>query len=171
MAAGVTVKASFDFRLMTKRAPKLMVDAFNDISDILRDDMKQGAARGEDINGRKFEPLQPETIIAKRRTGSPTPTKPLFNKGRMIGAGASRGSTGIYVKVRAKVGAIKTEITLPRDRQVPGVAHNEGLGNNPARRFFYVIGRDNLRRPQPKINRILRDTTRKIAKSAHKGAA
>jgi len=171
MAVGVTVKASYDFNLMLKRTPKLMANMINDVADILRDDMKLGAQRGEDIRGKKFVDLQPLTVRAKRRKGSATAKLPLFDTGRMIGLGSARGTTGIWVKKRAKPKSLSAIITLPRNRQVAGRVHNEGLGPQPQRRFFYEIGKDNLKRPRPKIDKTLRNTSVKIARSAHKGAA
>jgi len=167
MPPKVTVKSTFDFKLMARRAPKITALGINGVADILRDDMKGGVARGQDIRGGKLEPLEPSTVRSKRRKGSPTARKPLLDTGRMIGAGAQRGRTGIFVKIRANAKRLSAMITVPQNRQLIGTVHNEGDGQ-PMRRFFYIIGIDKVTRPRAKMDKVLNLTTQKIARSARK---
>jgi len=164
----IKVRKTFDFALMAKRAPQFTANAINDISDILRDDMKSGVARRETISGAKMEPLKSSTVRGKRLKGSATPRIPLLDTGRMVGAGAERGRTGIFVSQRAKKGNLRARITVPQNRQLIGIVHNEGEGDNPKRRFFYIMGVDRIKRPRAKLDIVLKNTTAKIARSAHK---
>ena len=163
----IKIRKTFDFALMEKRAPQIVATAINNIAEVLVLDMKGGVARRQDISGSKMTPLKSSTIRGKRRKGSATPTFPLLDTGRMVGRGVQQRQ-GVFIQTRAKKTRIRAVITVPKDRQLIGIVHNEGEGDNPKRRFFYIMGVDKLTRPGRKIDGVLENASVKIAKSAHK---
>ncbi len=127
------VKKSFDFNNVPS-VHKLV----NRVAQIIVKDVKDGVAKGVDINDNNFDPLKPSTIKAKKSRGSKTPTKPLLDTHRMAG---KSGGKGIYLDQRASKGKHRATIKIPADRQYVGGVHNEGLGDMPKREWFGISKR------------------------------
>ena len=103
-------------------------DLINDIADATVQDIQDGLNQGVDVNGAKFKRLKPATVKRKKKTGSATPSKPLLDKHKM---------KNVYVKTKATDGSLWAEIAInKRDRAVPSIVHNEGIGGMPKREWF-----------------------------------
>lgn len=100
----------------------------NDIADATVQDIQDGLQQGVDVSGAKFKRLKASTVKRKKRTGSATPSKPLMDKHKM---------KNVYVKKKATDNNLRAEISInKRDRAVPSIVHNEGVGNMPKREWF-----------------------------------
>tara|TARA_R100000808_G_C2067501_1_gene96374 strand:- start:76 stop:495 length:420 start_codon:yes stop_codon:yes gene_type:complete len=83
-----------------------------------------GIAISRDINNKKFAPLKPATIKKKGHK------RPLDDQGKM---------KKVYVKKKATKSSKKATISMNRrDREVPSIVHNQGLGFQKKREWFGV---------------------------------
>ena len=120
-------KQTWDPKMALKVARVLNLAA-----DIIVGDMKDGITKhSEDIHGREFAKLSPNTIASKKKKGQSS--KPLLAEGKM---------KEVYVRSRANNKKLVAVIGVnKRDRLGASVGHNEGSGNLPKREWFGVSKR------------------------------
>ena len=96
----------------------------NDIAEGFVQSFEDGIAIGRDIDNKKFAPLKPSTIKKKGHK------RPLEDEGKM---------KKVYVKKKATKTSKKAVISMNRrDREIPSIVHNQGLGNQKKREWFGV---------------------------------
>jgi hypothetical protein len=105
---GRWTKKEFDFN----NVPKVH-NLVNRVADIIVKDIKEGITKhSQDIHGKPFKPLSPNTVLKKGHS------KPLLDEGKM---------KNVYVRKRASKGKHIAEIGLnERDRGEVSRIHNEG---------------------------------------------
>jgi len=120
----ITVTTNFDLNKITLDLHKeLNLSAGMIIKDIVEKNQS-----GQDINGNTIKPLSPNTIAAKANKGSSSPSRALYDTGRMIGRGSVKGTggRGPYISKRAKKMDQESHVSIAKDRDAIGVYHNEG---------------------------------------------
>lgn len=163
-------RATFDLGKMARSVPKIMATMINDVGAVFVGDMFRGAKRGVDVTNAPFTALEENTIKAKRRKGSKTPSKPLFDTGKMAG--------GYFLSKKATASDLEATVTTAGigadgvNRRVMGVFHNEGgkrPNRPPQRKHFIVPGRPgDLKRTSKRIGLVIRRGGVKIVRSAKK---
>jgi len=97
----------------------------NRVAEIIVKDIKEGITRlSKDIHDDPFEPISKKTADRKGHD------VPLIDSGKM---------KEVYVKTKASRGSHRAEISMNvRDRKIPSVVHNQGLGKQEKREWFGV---------------------------------
>ena len=109
----------------------------NESARIVKQTIESDTDKGIDVNGDRFKPLKTATIKAKRRKGSPHPTKPLIDKGVM---------KVTYIGKRATKAKPEASLIMPKESDVYGPLHNEGgyvAGQPPQREWFGISNNAN----------------------------
>ena len=93
-----------------------MHKVLNDVADIIVKDIKEGISKhSRDVNDIPFKRLKESTVASKQFHGSPFPSKPLYDKGKM---------KEVYVSKRAGKYALISPNN--RDRKIASRVHQEG---------------------------------------------
>ena len=124
-------------------------------------DMVDKNKKGLSVNGSALLPLDPKTVLAKKRRGSKQPHRILFDSGLMVGKGSAKGvgGRGLYLAKRAKKTRQEAVISVGTKRQEIGQYHNEGDGQ-PKREWFGVskkANKDIIRMIELRIEELLRN--------------
>ena len=125
-------------------------------------DMVDKNRKGLGVNGSALLPLDPKTVLAKKRRGSKQPHRILFDSGLMVGKGSAKGvgGRGLYLAKRAKKTRQEAVISVGAKRQEIGQYHNEGATPQPKREWFGVskkANKDIIRMIELRIEEILRN--------------
>tara|TARA_R100000655_G_scaffold14055_4_gene31509 strand:+ start:336 stop:815 length:480 start_codon:yes stop_codon:yes gene_type:complete len=124
-------------------------------------DMVDKNRKGLGVNGSALLPLDPKTVLAKKRRGSKQPHRALFDSGLMVGKGSTKGvgGRGLFLAKRAKKTKQEAVISVGAKRQEIGQYHNEGDGQ-PKREWFGVskgANKNIIRMIELRIEELLRN--------------
>ena len=123
----MSVKVNFSLGKLAREMPKIMARLINDVGALVIIDTIKGVTKGVDQSDSAFTPLKPATITQKRKKGSPSPSRALWDTGRMV--------EGMFVKKKATPSKLRALVALAMDRVKIGGFHQAGDGN-PKRVWF-----------------------------------
>ncbi len=124
---------------------KINLDLSKDINiaaQTVVQDIKLANSKGLSIKYKPIKPLKESTIKKKAKKGSSSPSRALFDSGRMVGSGskAGVGGRGPYLKKKATSTRQIALISPSEDRAEIGSYHQFGnkARNLPARPWFGI---------------------------------